>query len=129
MMLPTSDSSDSDFSSLERLGLRSTAVACYKTLYLNGPLTAGRLAKAINKPRTSVYYALAQLERQGFVERNKDEIFHHVTKFRAIRLDKALENLAIYQRRTVQELVDYQIKRSIKRQAGLGLPVSRKDWR
>lgn len=118
-----------DFLKLKQLGLSHTAIACYEALYVNGPQTVGDLAKFIKKPCASAYYALSQLERKGFVDGEKIEIFHQVTRFRAIRLDKALENLAIYQRRAVQGLVDYQVGRSIRQQAGLKTPVSRKDWR
>jgi predicted transcriptional regulator len=120
---------ESDFLPLKQLGLRDTAIACYEALYLREPLTVGNLAKFIKRPRTSVYHALSQLEQKGFVERDKNEVFHQVTRFRAVRLDKALENLAIYQRRAVRDLIDYQVKRSIERQASLRLPILRRDWR
>jgi sugar-specific transcriptional regulator TrmB len=118
-----------DFSILGRLGLAKTEIVSYEALYLQGPRTAGELAKSIKRPRTSVYHALDRLIRSGFVERDKVEIFHQPSRFSAIRLDKALENLAIYQRRAVRELVDYQIGRSIRQQAGLNTSVQRKDWR
>lgn len=118
-----------DFLPLKQLGLRGTAIVCYETLYLKGSQTAGDLAKLIEKPRTSVYDSLVQLEQKGFVERHKREIFHQVTRFRAIRLDKALENLAIYQRRAVQDLIDYQIERSLKRESSVRAQIIRKDWR
>ena len=91
-----------DFLILKQLGLRENAIACYEVLYMEGSQSARDLARAANKPRTSVYHALSQLEQRGFVRRDKIEIFHEATRFTAIRLDKALENLAIYQRRAVQ---------------------------
>ena len=118
-----------DFSVLKQLDLTKVAVASYEALYTEGSQTAGSLAELIDRPRVSAYRALDQLERKGFVQRDKVEIFHEVTRFRAVRLDKALESLAIHQRRAVQDLVDYQIEQSIRRQAGLKTPVSRKDWR
>lgn len=92
-----------DFSVLKGLGLAKTDIASYRALCLEGPQTAGSLAKSLKKPRASVYHALEQLELSGFVERTKVEIFHQATRFRAVRLDKALENLAIYQRRAVHQ--------------------------
>jgi hypothetical protein len=50
-----------------------------------------------------------------------------VTHYRAVRLDKALENLAIYQRRVVRSITEEQIERPLKllgNSKTLG-----KDWR
>lgn len=108
-----------DFAVLKRLGLARMDILCYEALFAGGPQTAGDLAKSLKKPRTSVYHALDRLKQSGFVKSEKIEIFHRVTRFRAVRLDRALEDLAITQRRAVQKLVDYQIEMSVRRQTGI----------
>lgn len=118
-----------DYNDLDRLGLSRTAIACYAALAENGPGTAGELAKRLGRPRTSVYHALNKLLIWGYVESSKSIVLPQATRFRAVRLDKALENLAIYQRRAVRELIDLQIEKSIKSQTLLGLKGARRDWR
>lgn len=105
-----------NFLTLKQLGLRENAIICYEALYMLGAQTASKLAESIEMPRTSVYHALGQLEEKGFVKREKIDVLHMVTEFQAIRIDKALESLAVYQRLAVREIIDYQIERSIEQQ-------------
>lgn len=118
-----------DFLPLTQLGFSKTSALCYGALYASSWQTAGSLAKLLKKPRASIYRALAQLEERGFVERDKDELFPEVTNFSAIRLDKALENMAIYQRRAIKELIDTQIENSIQQQTIIGARIIDRDWR
>lgn len=125
---PLSNLDMPDYKILSLTGLSPLPIICYEALYEMGPDTAGKLAADIKRPRTSVYHALARLEQMGFVQRSKLEIFHQVTRFRAVRLDKALENLAIYQRQGLAKLIEYQIEQSIKIQSTLRAHPQR-DWR
>ena len=118
-----------DFLPLIQLGLGKTAAYCYGALSIESWQTAGNLAQLLKKSRASVYRALAELEQKGFVERHKYEMAPDVTQFSAVRLDKALENLAIYQRCAVRGLTDYQIERSIKQQVTIGARIIDRDWR
>jgi len=118
-----------DYQQLRQFGLTPLEVECYAKLYTNGTSTAGKLAWEMGKARTSVYHALAKLEKFGFVDRSKEAMFHEVTRFRAVRLDKALENLAIYQRRAAQPIIDYQIERSLRFQIGRYAVHVKQDWR
>jgi sugar-specific transcriptional regulator TrmB len=106
-----------DYNQLRHLSLSRTAIACYQNLYEFGATSARELADRLQKPRTSIYHSLNKLEVTGFVERHKSRIYPEVTHFSAVRLDKAMENLAVYQRRAVGEIVEQQVERSI-RQSG-----------
>ena len=103
-----------NYKDLQKLGLSQTAVKCYESLFKDGHASASQLAKRLQKPRTSIYHALEKLELQGFVERKKRPGW--VTHFTVVRLDKALENLAIYQRRVVAAITTEQVERSIRQQ-------------
>jgi sugar-specific transcriptional regulator TrmB len=115
-----------DYSNLRKLGLSETATLCYENIYEAGFTTAGRLAKRLKRSRAGVYDALGRLEEWGFIER-QTPILPEVTHFKAVRLDKALENLAIFQRQLVRDVVEQQIELSIRRQRRKN--TARRDWR
>lgn len=100
------------YDELRALGLSKAAIACYESLCRDGITHAGQLAQRLNKPRSTLYTALKKLERMGFVENLKVSASH--TLFRPIRLDRALENLAIYQREAVAKVIQQQIEQSIQ---------------
>ncbi|MBI2761983.1 MAG: MarR family transcriptional regulator [Chloroflexi bacterium] len=55
-----------------RLGLNRTDVDCLSILFLEGPITAGRLAEATGLTTGGVTGILDRLERAGFVRRESD---------------------------------------------------------
>lgn len=118
-----------DYSSLKLLALGKNAATCYQSLDSQGSATALELSRRLDSPKRSVYHALNKLQNMGFVE-TLGFYTPHVSYFRAVRLDKALENLAIYQRRVVCELINKQIERSINQQTHAGrVRISKRDWR
>jgi predicted transcriptional regulator len=117
------------YDDLVRLGLSKLAVCCYGQLAEHGPITAGQLAKELGRARSSIYHALQKLELWGFVKAGKSQLLPEATRFKAVRLDKALENLAIHQRQAVRNLMNLQIEKSIKLQSLLNLSLLERDWR
>jgi sugar-specific transcriptional regulator TrmB len=115
-----------DYSALSKLGLNKTAVACYESLYKDGSSKASELSKKLHLSQRGVYYALKKLQEWGFIE-DLNSILPEVTHYRAVRLDKALENLAIYQRRVVRSITEEQIERSLKLLGNSN--TLGKDWR
>lgn len=98
---------------LKVLGLSRTAIACYQCLCENGTASIQQIAARLELPTSSLYVVARALERLGFVESFK--IPEAPTFFSTIRIDKALENYAIYQRRAVAKLIEHQVEKAIQK--------------
>jgi sugar-specific transcriptional regulator TrmB len=102
-----------DYKKLEKLGFSKAAAICYEELIKNGTAKIPDIEKRTTVSTASIYRALKQLEQKGFVEATK--ISTTPVYYRAVPIDRAIENLALYHRRELKTIIEEQARTAIER--------------
>ena len=102
-----------DYRKLEKLGFSASAARCYENLLKDGYTNLSSLQKRTGLPKTNIYRALKQLQERGFVEAVK--ISTTPRHYRAVPIDRAIENLALFYRRELKSIIEEQAKTAIER--------------
>ncbi|HEX7633640.1 MAG TPA: helix-turn-helix domain-containing protein [Candidatus Saccharimonadales bacterium] len=102
-----------DYSKLHELGFSQTAALCYGALIESGTSSLSRVVENMQKPRASVHRALKQLEGKGFATSHKNSTYP--TLYRAVPISQAIENLAVYHRRQLKQIIEEQAATAIRR--------------
>jgi predicted transcriptional regulator len=99
----TDRSKKRDYTSLEKLGLNKTAIACYQSLANDGGCKLSELSERLKLPRMSVYRALENLHELSFIYKTKLE--GTSTSYAAKPINKALEDYFKYLHRVMNPLL------------------------
>jgi sugar-specific transcriptional regulator TrmB len=81
-------------------------ISVYEQLYNSSYLTATDLAKQLGCSRSNIYPVLKKLETRGFVTSLKTKLMP--TMFFSVRIEHALDQLVIYQRLAMLDIIRQQ---------------------
>lgn len=98
---------------LRIIGLSSTEISVYSNLFQARAMSRSRISQLLVISRSSTHRSITKLEKYGFIERHKFSVGPDL--FRAIELEQALSNLALFYYKELLAIILIQREHTARR--------------